>query len=72
LLPGSTPQTEKEMNHYLASQLIAQRQADIAAGVAHRASVKAARAARKASAAPAAGPVRTWFPLIRRLASAGA
>jgi hypothetical protein len=61
------------MNHYLASQLIAQRQADVEAGVKHRAAVKAARAARKARNAPAARPVRgARFPLIRRLALSGA
>jgi hypothetical protein len=72
LLPDSTPETEKKMNHYLASQLIAQRQADLAADVTRRALVKEARAARKARAASAARPVRTRLLLIRRLAPAGA
>ena len=59
------------MNHYLASQLIAQRQADLAADVTHRASIKEARAARKANGASAARPVRMRLRLIR-LAAAGA
>jgi hypothetical protein len=45
---------------------------DLAADATHRASVKAARAARKASVTPAARPVRTRLLRIRRLASAGA
>jgi len=70
LLPDSTPETEKKMNHYLASQLIAQRQADLFADVTHRASVKEARAARKASAVSAARPVRSRLRLVLRFAAA--
>lgn len=58
------------MNPYLASQLITQRQADLFADAAHRALVKEARAARKASAASAAPPVRTRLRLILRFAVA--
>jgi hypothetical protein len=72
LLPDITPETEQKMNHYLTSQLIAQHQADLAADATRRASVKAARAARKASATSAAWPVRTRLLRIRRFASAGA
>jgi hypothetical protein len=59
------------MNHYLTSQIVAQHQADLAADATHRASVKAARAARKANATSAARPVRIRLR-IRRLASVGA
>ena len=41
------------MNYYLASQLVADRQAAVAAGVTRRAQLKDARAARKARAASA-------------------
>jgi len=51
-------------NSYFASQLVAERQAALAAETVHRALVKEARAARKASAAFAARP-----PRIRRLFS---
>ena len=34
---GSTAGSEKAMNYYLTSQLIAERQASVAAGVTHRA-----------------------------------
>jgi type IV secretory pathway VirD2 relaxase len=70
LLPDSTPETEKKMNDYLASQLITQRQADVLADATHRALVKEARAARKASAASAARPVRARLRLILRFATA--
>jgi hypothetical protein len=50
------------MNHYLASQLVAERQSALAADLTRRAQVKAARDARKASAAT---PVRQ--PRTRRL-----
>jgi P2-related tail formation protein len=70
LLPDSTPETEKKMHPYLASQLITQRQADLFADATHRALVKEARAARKASAASAARPVLTRLRLILRFAVA--
>jgi hypothetical protein len=60
------------MNHYLASQLVAQRQAGLAADVTRRAAVKEARAARKAAAASPARPVRARLRIIRRLVPAGA
>ena len=65
------------MNYYLTSQLIADRQASVAAGVTHRARLRDARAARKASAAVAARPARparagTRWLLFGRLAHAGA
>ena len=44
------------MNYYLASQLVADRQAAVAAGVTRRAQLKDARAARKARAASAGRP----------------
>jgi hypothetical protein len=50
-------------NYYFASQLIADRQAAIAADLAHRTLLREARAARKATAASAGRPT-----LIRRLA----
>ena len=46
------------MNYYLASQLVADRQAAVAAGVARRAQLKDARAARKARAVSAGRPAR--------------
>lgn len=51
------------MNHHIASQLIADRQAGITADLAHRTLLREARAARKAQAASAGRPAR-----IRRLA----
>jgi hypothetical protein len=50
------------MNYYLTSQLVAQHQTALAADVTHRAQVKEARAARKASTTSAPQPTR-----IRRL-----
>jgi hypothetical protein len=38
------------MNYYLTSQLVAERQAALVADVAHRAQLKSARAARRATA----------------------
>lgn len=51
------------MTYYLASQLVAERQSAIAADVTHRAQLKNARAARKASPAAASAyrPVRQLF-----------
>jgi hypothetical protein len=48
-------------NYYLTSQLVAERQAAVAAGLTHQAKLKDARAARKASAsaASASQPSRT-------------
>jgi hypothetical protein len=46
------------MNYYLASQLTADRQAALTADLTHRAQVRDARAARKASTASAAAAVR--------------
>jgi hypothetical protein len=62
------------MNSYFASQLIADRQAAVAADVAHRAQLKEARAARRAVAAAASAgrPARTRRLLLGRLAHAGA
>jgi hypothetical protein len=51
------------VNYYIASQLIADRQAAIAADLAHRTLLREARAARKAQALYAGRPTR-----IRRLA----
>jgi hypothetical protein len=50
------------MNYYLASQLIADRQAALTADAAHRALLKDARAARGARAKSGA-----WSARIRRL-----
>jgi hypothetical protein len=50
------------MKYYLARQIVADRQAALAADLTHRALVKDALAARRASAASAARPAR-----IRRL-----
>jgi hypothetical protein len=50
------------MNHYLTSQLVAERQAAVAASVAHRAQIRdarAARAAREATAPTDSRPART-------------
>ena len=58
------------MNYYLASQLVADRQAAVAAGLTHRAQVRDARAARKASTASAAAvvrPARTRRLVVGRL-----
>jgi len=62
------------MNDYLASQLIADRQAALAADLVHRASVKKARAARRAGAASASAgrPARIRRLFFGRLAHAGA
>ena len=62
------------MNYYLTSQLIAERQATVAADVTHRTQLKEARAARKASAAGAARPAHagTRWLLFGRLAHASA
>jgi hypothetical protein len=51
------------MNYYLTSQIIAQHQAAVAADVTHRAQVKEARAARRASttAAPQPARIRRFF-----------
>ncbi len=57
------------MNHYLASQLIAQRQAALAADLTHRARVRDARAARTAGAATQDRPARTRRLSIRRLST---
>jgi hypothetical protein len=46
-------------NYYVTSQLVAQHQAALVADVAHRAQVKDARAARKATATAAHRPART-------------
>jgi len=55
------------MNYYLASQLVADRQTALVADVAHRAAVKTARAARRASASSADRPacVRRLFAAAR-------
>jgi len=58
-------------NYYLASQLVADRQAALAADVTRRARVWTARA-RKASAASAARPARTRRLFSGRPAPAGA
>jgi hypothetical protein len=58
------------MNYYLASQMVADRQAALAADVTHRAQLKEARAARRASAASAARPARARR-LVFRLARVG-
>ena len=59
------------MNYYLASQLVADRQAAVAAGVARRAQLKDARAAREARAV-SAGLARTRRLFVGRPAHAGA
>ncbi len=58
------------MNYYLTSQLVADRKAALASDLTHRALLKEARAARKASAA--ARPARTRMLFFGRLAHAGA
>ena len=60
------------MNYSLASQLIADRQSDLTADLAHRVQVREARAARKARAASASAgrPARIPRLFIRRLAPA--
>ncbi|WP_300605529.1 hypothetical protein [Trebonia sp.] len=60
------------MNDYLASELIAQRQAALAVGLTHRAQLKGARAARKARAAAQDRPTRTRRLPFGRPAHAGA
>jgi hypothetical protein len=75
LIPGSaSPETEKAMNYYLTSQLVADRQAALAADLTHRAQLKEARAARRPSAASASAvrPARTRWLFLARLAHAGA
>jgi len=72
LIPGGVlPETENEMNnYYLASQLVADRQAAVAAGLAHHAQVKDARAARKAVSAHDPTLIRRL--VFGRVAHAGA
>jgi hypothetical protein len=63
------------MNYYLTSQLVAERQAAVAADVTRRAEVRDARAARKAnktSAASAVRPARVRWVFFGRLAHASA
>jgi hypothetical protein len=60
------------MNYYLASQLVADRQAAVAAGITRRAQLRDARAARKARAASAGRPARTRWLFVGRPAHAGA
>ena len=60
------------MNYYLASQLVADRQAAVAAGLTRRAQLRDARAARKARAASAGRPARTRRLFVGRPAHAGA
>jgi hypothetical protein len=60
------------MNYYLTSQLVAERQAALVADVAHRAQLKTARAARKASAAVTDRPARARRLSFGRPAHAGA
>jgi hypothetical protein len=55
------------MNYYLTSQLVADRQAALAADLTHRAQVRGARAARKASVASVARPARTRRLVVGRL-----
>jgi hypothetical protein len=57
-------------NYYLTSQLVADRQIALAASVAHRAQLKDARAASKASAVAADRPVRIRRLFLGRLAHA--
>ena len=59
------------MNSYLVSQLVADRQAALAADLTHRVLLKDARAARKARAA-SAGLARTRRLFVGRLAHASA
>jgi hypothetical protein len=65
---------EKAMNHIIASQLIAERQADLAADLRRRAMVKEARAARKVSVASASAgrPARNRWLFLGWSAHAGA
>jgi hypothetical protein len=60
------------MNHYLASQMVAERQAALAAEVTHRAQVKEARAARKARAVTQGRTTRIRRQFLRRPAPASA
>ena len=62
------------MNYYLTSQLIAERQATVAADVTHRARLRDARSARKARTVAAARPARagTRWLLFGRPAPASA
>ena len=73
MIPGTAPpETEKAMNNdYLASQLIADRQAAVAADLAHRAQLKDARATHKTSAASAHRQARVRRVIFGRLAQAG-
>ena len=73
MIPGSTPpESEKAMNSYLVCQLVADRQAALAADLTHRVLLKDARAARKARAASAGRPARTRRLFVGRLAHASA
>jgi hypothetical protein len=75
LIPGTVPpESEKAMNSYLASQMVADRQAAVAADLTRRAQVREARAARRAGAAAASAgrPARARRLLFGRLAHAGA
>jgi len=68
LIPGSAPpETEKAMNYYLTSQLVADRQAAVAADLTHRAMVKEARAAHRAGAVSVARAGRTRRRFLGRL-----
>jgi hypothetical protein len=60
------------MNYYLASQLIADRDAALTADLANRTQVREARAARKARATSADRQTRTRRLFIRRPAPAAA
>jgi hypothetical protein len=59
-------------NYYLVSQLVAERQAALAADVSHRTQLKDARAARDASTASLVRPARTNWLFFARLAHTGA
>jgi hypothetical protein len=59
------------MNYYLTSQLVADRQAALAADLTHRAQLKEARAARRATASSAKRPARSRRLFVGRLARAG-
>ena len=77
MIPGTAPpDSEKAMNSYFASQLVADRQAALAADLTHRAQLKEARAARRASAAAASAsagrPARARWLLFGRPAPASA
>ena len=55
------------MNYYLASQMVADRQAAVAADLEHRAQLKDVRAARRAGAGSAARVGRTRRLFVGRL-----